>query len=73
MANKPFLMGAEVEYSMSSAEPQSAGRRGQLHRWLLDAIREKYDWLHDLQSPAGIYLGNGSRYYLDSGNHNELY
>jgi hypothetical protein len=72
MTLKPFLMGAEVEYSMSSPAPQASARRGQIHHWLLDAIRSEHPWLADIRTPTGIYIDNGSRYYLDAGNHNEF-
>jgi hypothetical protein len=65
-------MGAEVEYSMSSASLQAIARRGQLHHWLLDAVRAEHRWLADIRTPTGIYIDNGSRYYLDAGNHNEF-
>jgi hypothetical protein len=72
MTAKPMLMGAEVEYSMSSPHIQTRSGRAQLHEWLLDAIRTEHRWLMDIRTPSGIYFDNGSRYYLDSGNHNEF-
>jgi hypothetical protein len=39
---------------------------------MLAAIRDRHLWLPDLHNPYGVYLDNGSRYYLDSGNHNEF-
>ncbi len=72
MVKKPLLMGAEVEYSTSGAQPQATRRSPRFHSLLLDAIRGKHRWLPDLHNASGIYIDNGSRYYLDSGNHNEF-
>lgn len=87
MPLKPLLMGAEVEYSMPSRFPSGNPQRGtsssrrlarmrlrgsRCHSLLLEAIREEHHWLPDIRSPGGIYIDNGSRYYLDSGNHNEF-
>jgi len=71
MAMKQFLMGAEVEYSMS-VPAQQASRRGELHNMLLAAICQRHASLPDVRAPTGVYLDNGSRYYLDSGYHNEF-
>jgi proteasome accessory factor A len=72
MAMKPLLMGAEVEYSLPTLRSQTARQRPQFHDLLLDAIRAEHRWLPDLNNPKGIYIDNGSRYYLDTGNHNEF-
>jgi|CXWL01.1.fsa_nt_gi hypothetical protein len=69
---KPFLMGAEVEYSMPSVQPHRGVRFRPFHNLLLDAMRAEHAWLPDIRSPHGIYIDNGSRYYLDAGNHNEF-
>ena len=69
---KSFLMGAEVEYSMSCPAAQTRGRRKGLYVQLLEAVKAEHQWLPDLRSSKGVYIDNGSRYYLDSGNHNEL-
>jgi hypothetical protein len=68
MTAKPFLMGSEVEYSM----PVRRDRARAYHTLMLDAIRGEHDWLRDIRAASGIYIDNGSRYYLDSGNHNEF-
>jgi Pup-ligase protein len=69
---KPFLMGAEVEYSMSATQAGRPISRQQVHELLLAAVRSDHRWLPDARSTAGIYIDNGSRYYLDTGAHNEL-
>lgn len=71
MAMKRFLMGAEVEYSMS-VPAQQGNRRRDLHKLLLGAIRQRHASLPDIRAPTGVYIDNGSRYYLDSGYHNEF-
>ena len=77
MATKPFLMGSEVEYSMSDENRgegplRSDSQRPHYHQHFLNAIRQLHGWLRDVRTPSGVYLDNGSRYYLDSGHHNEL-
>ena len=72
MATKPFLMGAEVEYSMSNSRVEHRSRLLHLHEWMLEAIRTEHHWLQDAHTATGIYLDNGSRYYLDTGYHNEF-
>lgn len=72
MIQKPLAMGAEVEYSMSAGNRGVSTRKNRLHGRMLDAIAGRHRWLPDLHSPYGIYLDNGSRYYLDSGYHNEF-
>lgn len=72
MIMKPFLMGSEVEGSLSVSPLERRTCRSILHQWILDEIRREHRWLNDCQSSAGIYLDNGSRYYLDSGEHNEF-
>ena len=69
---KPFLMGAEVEYSMPSTSPEFSRWVPRFHSLLLSAIRGEHHWLPDIRDSGGIYIDNGSRYYLDSGNHNEF-
>jgi len=69
---KPFLMGGECEYSMADAAPNGRSRQPHCHHQLLGAIRQLHRWLPDVRTPTGVYIDNGSRYYLDSGNHNEL-
>ncbi len=73
MSTKPMLMGTETEYSMSG---RGAGSRPvvrlHLHRLLVDATRAEHPWLPDIRTSSGIYMDNGSRYYLDTGEHNEL-
>src|SRR5262245_50972287 len=72
MVLKPFRMGSEVEYSMSSRQPNARLLREQYHEWLLNAIRGEHRWLPDISTPSGIYIDNGARYYLDCGCHNEF-
>ena len=72
MVMKPILMDEEMEYSMSAAPESGGNRRGEFHNLMLDAIRGQHAWLPDVRTPTGIYLENGSRYYLDSGYHNEF-
>lgn len=72
MTTRPFLMGAEVEYSMSSSQLQPGSERVELHVRLLEAIRHAHRWLPDCHAPSGVFLDNASRYYLDTGCHNEF-
>ncbi len=69
---KPFLMGFEVEYSMSARHGDQPLTHGKIHELLLSAIRQRHCWLRDARNGAGIYLDNGARYYLDVGGHNEF-
>ncbi len=69
---KPLLMGAETEYSMSGRLGNQKLSPEQVYDLLLPAIRRRHKWLRDLRSPLGLYLENGSRYYLDTGAHNEF-
>ncbi len=72
MKTKFFLMGSEVEYSMSGPQRHSRYHRGRYHELLLAEIQKTHRWLTDIHGSNGIYLDNGARYYLDSGYHNEF-
>jgi Pup-ligase protein len=72
MKTKPILMGGEVEYSMLSTSERTRRWSAECHDLMLNAIRDQHKWLPDIRASSGIYIDNGSRYYLDSGNHNEL-
>jgi proteasome accessory factor A len=67
-----FLHGLETEYSFTQfAEGgEVLDRRAGLHGLFLMA-RKRLESLPDASS-SGLFLGNGSRFYLDAGNHPEL-
>ena len=67
-----LLHGLETEYAFSQfrEDGEVLERRNGLRR-LLVAARKRLECLPDATS-AGLFLGNGSRLYLDAGNHPEL-
>ena len=67
-----FLMGSEVEYSLSGRPHHSRFHRIRYHELLLEEMQKSHRWLTDIRGSSGVYLDNGSRYYLDSGCHNEF-
>lgn len=60
-----LLMGAETEYAVSAFQGDPPERREAFDR-LCGHVRSRCAHLSD-QTTAGIYLGNGGRFYLDSG------
>lgn len=65
------LMGIETEYAISALSAWGSGLdRGSLIDTLLRVARRWLVHIPDLSS--GLYLGNGSRFYVDYGNHPEL-
>jgi proteasome accessory factor A len=68
------LFGIETEYAFAAwtAEPSASlpGREALLEELLLLA-RRRLDHIRD-SGGAGLFLGNGARFYIDAGNHPEL-
>jgi Pup-ligase protein len=65
------LMGIETEYAITPMSLPSIGlSREALLNKLMEMARTKLVHLPDLG--VGMYLGNGSRFYIDYGNHPEL-
>jgi proteasome accessory factor A len=65
------LMGIETEYAISEINPSHAySDHESLVNALLDVARRNLIHLPDLGN--GLYLENGSRFYVDYGNHPEL-
>ena len=65
------LMGIETEYAITGFDSRRElqDRECLLHNFL-DVARRKFAYVPDFQS--GMFLGNGSRFYVDSGLHPEL-
>lgn len=64
------LFGVETEYALFA--PAGARRSAEeLGAALLDGVRRRRPWLRDA-TDYGMFLGNGSRLYLDCGRHPEL-
>jgi proteasome accessory factor A len=66
------LMGLETEYAvMTPGQGTGEGARGRVVGWLLSTARRELCCLPDAFLP-GLYLENGARLYLDTGNHPEF-
>jgi hypothetical protein len=68
---KPFLMGSETEYAVSGRNRHGTVLPGDVHARLCDALRRERRCLPDVTGDLGIYLENGGRLYMDSGQHPE--
>jgi hypothetical protein len=68
---KPFAMGLETEYAVSSRSPTERRQPEELARWLAECVRHQRPYLQDLECSTGVYLGNGSRVYTDIHGHPE--
>src|SRR5690349_21712856 len=62
-------MGIETEYGNSAGSAAHLSLEGLVNR-LVETARATLVHLPDIAS--GMYLGNGSRFYIDYGNHPEL-
>lgn len=60
-----LLMGAETEYAVSAFRGRPPERCDAFSR-LCNQVRSRCAHVND-QATAGLYLGNGGRFYLDSG------
>jgi proteasome accessory factor A len=67
-----LLFGVETEYAISGISPGGEMDRERILRRLFELAKERLIHLPDLNSSSGIFLGNGSRFYADCGNHPEL-
>jgi hypothetical protein len=67
-----MLFGVETEYAVAGSN--LAGPMGQedILRGLLNRAHKELVYLPGLYSVSGVFLGNGSRFYADCGNHPEL-
>jgi hypothetical protein len=68
---RPFLMGSETEYAVSGRTAGKPLPTAQVHDLLLEALRRERLWLPEPLGTRGMYLENGSRFYLDTGDHPE--
>jgi proteasome accessory factor A len=64
------LLGVETEYGFAGPPRYDSRERGMYLSWLLDAARRRFRHLPDYG--GGLYLENGSRLYVDCGNHPEV-
>ena len=65
------LMGVETEYALSVQSPETGSLdQGEFINRLIETARRKL--VHLPGVAGGIYLENGSRFYVDYGNHPEL-
>lgn len=67
-----LLFGVETEYAIAGAAPRRAIVREEILQGLMERARDQLIQLPDLHSPGGIYLDNGSRFYVDCGSHPEI-
>lgn len=69
---KPRLMGIETEYAVADLGSQYRRVfRPRFLRWILERARARWPSIPDAHS-SGVYLGNGSRFYIDCGMHPEM-
>jgi proteasome accessory factor A len=64
-------MGAETEYAVAGAAPDRELQAEEVYELLADAIKTECHWVADRGGYRGLYLDNGSRFYLDYGGHPE--
>jgi len=67
-----LLFGVETEYAISGLSPQGAVGRDEILRGLMDLATRQLIHVPDLNSPGGVFLQNGSRFYVDCGLHPEI-
>jgi hypothetical protein len=67
----PFLMGSETEYAVSGHDDDGDVTPDKVHGLLLEQVQYGHDWVADGGGRDGVYLGNGSRLYLDYDDHPE--
>jgi proteasome accessory factor A len=66
------LFGVETEYSVTGTTPGGAMEREEILRSLLERARSQLVQLPDLHPTGGVFLRNGSRFYVDCGLHPEV-
>jgi hypothetical protein len=67
-----LMFGVETEYAISGMGPHGAVDLGEILQSLMEAARGKLVHLPDMCSMGGVFLGNGSRFYVDCGGHPEI-
>jgi proteasome accessory factor A len=67
-----LLFGVETEYAIAGATPRGTIVREEILQGLMERAREQLIQLPDLHSPGGVFLQNGSRFYVDCGLHPEI-
>ena len=65
------LFGVETEYAITAMKGSSAVDREEVLHAMMQAARRRLVYLPDLCS-GGMFLENGSRFYIDCGQHPEL-
>jgi hypothetical protein len=68
---KPFLIGTEAEYSLSGRNARGPVPPDVLCNLLHEAVRRERTCLPDANGGRSLYLENGARLYVDSGEHPE--
>ncbi|MGA9567718.1 MAG: proteasome accessory factor PafA2 family protein [Candidatus Korobacteraceae bacterium] len=71
MSGSERLFGAETEYAVTAMHGGKAVDRGEILQAMMDQARQRLVHLPDLCS-GGMFLENGSRFYVDCGLHPEL-
>jgi proteasome accessory factor A len=66
------LFGVETEYAIAGLTPNGAMDREPILQRLMAFAGRQLVQLPDLNSSGGYFLGNGSRFYVDCGNHPEI-
>jgi len=66
------LFGVETEYAITGMSPDGAMDREPILQRLMAHAGRQLVQLPDLNSSGGFFLGNGSRFYVDCGNHPEI-
>lgn len=67
-----LLFGVETEYAISGIPPTGAMSREEILNQLMEAASERLVQLPDLRGTGGFFLQNGSRIYVDCGQHPEI-
>jgi proteasome accessory factor A len=67
-----LLFGVETEYAIAGVSSGGEMDCERILRRIMELAKERLIHLPDLNSSMGIFLGNGSRFYADCGNHPEL-
>jgi proteasome accessory factor A len=67
-----ILFGVETEYAVSGISPIGAMSREEILNQLMEVAGEQLVHLRDLRGTGGFFLQNGSRIYVDCGQHPEI-
>src|SRR4051812_29517609 len=67
-----LMFGVESEYAIAGVNGKGAIRRDDLVNRYIQAARRRLPQLPDTGSPAGMFLENGARFYIDCGLHPEM-